>query len=114
MQTMATHIYAAGDCTNQPQFVYVAAAAGTSAAINMTGGEAVLDLTTMPAVVFTEPQVATVGLSEAEVNLKGIENDIRPLSLDNVTRALVTFDTSSEERRVGTECARQCRYRGSR
>src|SRR3546814_15386515 len=59
----------------------------------MTGGEAVLDLTTMPAVVFTEPQVATVGLSEAEVHLKGIETDSRTLSLDNVPRALVNFDT---------------------
>ncbi|EJI2612433.1 hypothetical protein NEL27_004967, partial [Salmonella enterica] len=47
------HIYAAGDCTDQPQFVYVAAAAGTRAAINMTGGDAALNLTAMPAVVFT-------------------------------------------------------------
>ncbi|EIL86804.1 putative mercuric reductase [Rhodanobacter sp. 115] len=93
MQTSATHIYAAGDCTDQPQFVYVAAAAGTRAAINMMGGEAALDLTTMPAVVFTEPQVATVGLSEAEAHLKGIETDSRTLSLDNVPRALVNFDT---------------------
>src|SRR5574340_1047182 len=36
--TSIPHIYAAGDCTNAPQFVYVAAAAGTRAAINMTGG----------------------------------------------------------------------------
>ncbi|EBA7058324.1 pyridine nucleotide-disulfide oxidoreductase, partial [Escherichia coli] len=40
--------------------VYVAAAAGTRAAINMTGGDAALNLTAMPAVVFTDPQVATV------------------------------------------------------
>jgi mercuric reductase len=93
MRTSTPDIYAAGDCTDQPQFVYVAAAAGTRAAINMTGGEAVLDLTTMPAVVFTEPQVATVGLSEAEAHLKGIETDSRTLSLDNVPRALVNFDT---------------------
>ena len=38
MRTSVEHIYAAGDCTDQPQFVYVAAAAGTRAAINMTGG----------------------------------------------------------------------------
>jgi pyruvate/2-oxoglutarate dehydrogenase complex dihydrolipoamide dehydrogenase (E3) component len=61
MRTSAPNIYAAGDCTDQPQFVYVAAAAGTRAAINMTGGDAALDLTAMPAVVFTDPQVATVG-----------------------------------------------------
>ena len=59
MRTSAPHIYAAGDCTDQPQFVYVAAAAGTRAAINMTGGDAALDLPAMPAVVFTDPQVAT-------------------------------------------------------
>ena len=93
LRTSAANIYAAGDCTDQPQFVYVAAAAGTRAAVNMTGGEAVLDLRTMPAVVFTDPQVATVGLSEAEANLKGVETSSRLLTLDNVPRALVNFDT---------------------
>ncbi len=93
LRTSAAHIYAAGDCTDQPQFVYVAAAGGTRAAINMTGGDATLDLSSMPAVVFTEPQIATVGLSEAEAHLKGIETDSRTLSLDNVPRALANFDT---------------------
>ena len=93
LRTSAANIYAAGDCTDQPQFVYVAAAAGTRAAVNMTGGEAALDLRTMPAVVFTDPQVATVGLSEAEANLKGVETSSRLLTLDNVPRALANFDT---------------------
>ncbi|OGA46915.1 MAG: mercury(II) reductase [Betaproteobacteria bacterium RIFCSPLOWO2_12_FULL_62_58] len=92
-RTGVPDIYAVGDCTNQPQFVYVAAAAGTRAAINMTGGDAALDLATMPAVVFTDPQVATVGLTEAEARLKGIETDSRTLTLDNVPRALANFDT---------------------
>lgn len=93
MRTSAQGIFAAGDCTDQPQFVYVAAAAGTRAAINMAGGETTLDLTAMPAVVFTDPQVATVGLSEAEARLRGIETDSRTLALDNVPRALANFDT---------------------
>lgn len=93
MRTSAPYIYAAGDCTDQPQFVYVAAAAGTRAAINMTGGDAALDLTAMPAVVFTDPQVATVGYSEAEAHHDGIETDSRTLTLDNVPRALANFDT---------------------
>nr|WP_296540696.1 mercury(II) reductase [Rhodoferax sp.] len=93
MQTNISHIFAAGDCTDQPQFVYVAAAAGTRAAINMTGGEARLDLTAMPAVVFTDPQVATAGESEATAHLKGIDTDSRLLTLDNVPRALANFDT---------------------
>ena len=93
MRTRAPDIYAAGDCTDQPQFVYVAAAAGTRAAINMTGGDAALDLSAMPTVVFTDPQVATVGLSEAEAHDEGIETISRMLSLENVPRALVNFDT---------------------
>lgn len=93
MRTSNPHIYAAGDCTDQPQFVYVAAAAGTRAAINMTGGDAALDLTTMPAVVLTDPQVATVGYSETEAHQDGIETDSRLLTLDNVPRALANFDT---------------------
>ena len=93
MRTSAPHIFAAGDCTDQPQFVYVAAAAGTRAAINMTSGDATLDLTAMPAVVFTDPQVATVGSSEAEAHHDGIETDSRLLTLDNVPRALANFDT---------------------
>ena len=84
MRTSSPDIYAAGDCTDQPQFVYVAAAAGTRAAINMAGGEAALDLTAMPAVVFTDPQVATVGYSETEAHSVGIETDSRTLTLDNV------------------------------
>ncbi len=93
MRTSAPGIYAAGDCTDQPQFVYVAAAAGTRAALHMTGGEAALDLTVMPTVIFTDPQVATVGLSEAQARLERIETDSRTLTLENVPRALVNFDT---------------------
>ena len=93
MRTSAADIYAAGDCTDQPQFVYVAAAAGTRAAVNMTGGDAKIDLSVMPAVVFTDPQVATVGTTEAEAHQAGIETDSRTLTLDNVPRALVNFDT---------------------
>ena len=94
MRTSVAHIFAAGDCTNQPQYVYVAAAAGTRAARNMMGGNAVLDLTAMPAVVFTDPQVATVGLSEDQARAEGFEVDSRTLALENVPRALANFDTT--------------------
>ena len=93
MRTSAANVYAAGDCTTQPQFVYVAAAAGTRAAINMTGGDAALDLSAMPAVIFTDPQVATVGLSEADASEAGINVDSRTLGLENVPRALANFET---------------------
>jgi mercuric reductase len=93
METSVAGVYAAGDCTNQPQFVYVAAAAGTRAAINMTGGQARLDLSAMPAVVFTDPQVASVGLNEDVARARGLEVEVRRLGLENVPRALANFET---------------------
>ncbi|MFK5948511.1 MAG: FAD-dependent oxidoreductase, partial [Methylococcales bacterium] len=93
MQTSVEHIYAAGDCTSQPQFVYVAAAAGTRAARNMTGDNIAIDLSVMPSVVFTSPQVSTVGLTEAEANKKGLRVESRTLNLENVPRAIANMDT---------------------
>lgn len=92
-RTSVPHIHAAGDCTDQPQYVYVAAAGGSRAARNMLGQALTLDLRSMPAVVFTDPQIATVGLSESQAALQDIDTDSRSLSLDNVPRALVNFDT---------------------
>ena len=93
METSQAAIYAAGDCCTMPQYVYVAAAAGSRAGINMMGGDVRLDLTTMPAVIFTDPQVATVGLTETQANMQGIETDSRVLEMANVPRALANFDT---------------------
>ncbi len=92
LRTSAAHIYAAGDCSTLPQFVYVAAAAGTRAAMNMTDGDAALDLSVLPAVVFTDPQVATVGLTEQAARAQGLTVDVRTLPLENVPRALVNCD----------------------
>ncbi len=93
LRTNVAHIYAAGDCTDLPKFVYVAAAAGTRAAVNMTGGQASLDLSAMPAVVFTDPAVATVGLDERRAQGLGLKTESRTLPLEQVPRALANFDT---------------------
>ena len=59
----------------------------------MHGGDETLDLSTMPSVMFTDPQVATVGLSEAEAHAQQMKTESRTLSLDNVPRALANFET---------------------
>ena len=79
--------------TQSPDPAHIAVCRAARAARNMTGDNVTLDLRSMPAVVFTDPQIATVGLSETEAHLKGIETDSRLLTLDNVPRALVNFDT---------------------
>ena len=93
MQTNVENIYAAGDCSNLPQYVYVAAAAGSRAARNMLGEKIRLDLSTMPAVVFTNPQVASVGLSRLQAATQGLEVESRTLPLENVPRAIANMDT---------------------
>lgn len=93
METNVAGIYTAGDCSTMPQFVYVAAAAGSRAGVNMTSGDARLDLTTMPAVIFTDPQVATVGLTENQAKAQDIETVSRVLQMENVPRALANFET---------------------
>jgi mercuric reductase len=93
LRTSASHIYAAGDCCTLPPFVYVAAAAGTRAAINMMGGNVSLDLRVVPSVVFTDPQVATVGLTAEAARAHGLSVDTRTLALENVPRALANFNT---------------------
>lgn len=93
LRTSASHVFAAGDCTVLPELVYVAAAGGTRAAVNMTGGEARLDLSTLPAVVFTDPQAAWVGLTEQAARDRGITIESRLVPLEEVPRALANFET---------------------
>ena len=93
LRSSVANVYAAGDCSGERQFVYVAAAGGTRAAVNMLGGDASLELSAVPAVVFTDPQVATVGLSEEDAKARGMVVASRTLMLDNVPRALANFET---------------------
>jgi pyruvate/2-oxoglutarate dehydrogenase complex dihydrolipoamide dehydrogenase (E3) component len=66
MRTSASHIYAAGDCTGPHEIVHVAIAQGEIAArnIGLSGGHRSIDYRLLTSVVFTEPQVAVVGLTE--------------------------------------------------
>ena len=93
-RTTNPRVYAAGDCTASPQFVYVAAAQGATAARNaLTDGEERLDYTALPRVTFTHPQVAAVGLTEAQAQEAGLEVEARTLPLEAVPRAAVNLDT---------------------
>ena len=89
MQTSHPRIYAAGDVTNRPKLVYVAAAAGGIAAENaLNGNSRRLDLTVLPDVIFTDPQVATVGVTEAQARASDYDVKVTTLPLAYVPRAL--------------------------
>lgn len=86
-------IFAAGDVTDAPQHIYVAATAGRVAASNALGGSRRIDYTGMPSVVFTKPQLASAGLTEAEAHERGYRCNCRRLDLTDVPRALANRDT---------------------
>ncbi len=93
LQTAHPAIYAAGDCTNLPMLVYVAAASGTVAAENaLLGNHRALDLSVLPRVTFTDPEVAAVGLTEGQAREQGYTPKVSLLPLDLVPRARVAFD----------------------
>jgi mercuric reductase len=94
LRTSRPGVYAAGDVTGRDMFVYVAAYGARLAAENALNGDTRrYDNRTIPAVIFTDPQVASVGLTEAEARRSGHNTRTTTLSLDQVSRALAARDT---------------------
>jgi len=94
MQTTRPGVYAAGDVTGRDQFVYMAAYGAKIAAKNALNSNSLrYDNAAMPAVVFTHPQVASVGLTEAAARARGFQGDTSVLPLDYLPRALAARDT---------------------
>lgn len=94
LRTSVAGVYAAGDVTGRDQFVYMAAYGAKLAAKNaLNSNSLVYDNSAMPEVVFTDPQVASVGLTEALAKASGRHVVTSIISLDNVPRALAARDT---------------------
>ncbi len=103
MRTSNPDVFAAGDVTGGPGYVYVAAAGGRVAAENAmkslaptgTSSDAPseLDLSVVPGVTFTSPQVGSVGLTEAHAKALGHHVQVSVLHLDQVPRAYVSHDS---------------------
>jgi mercuric reductase len=94
LRTTNPRIFAAGDVTGAPQFVYVAAAQGTLVADNAIGAAArTMDYRALPRVTFTTPTIAAVGLTDAQATAAGYDCECRVLPLQYVPRARVNRDT---------------------
>jgi mercuric reductase len=93
LQTSNPRIYAVGDVTTAPEYVYVAAAGGTLAAHNAFADDpTAFDLSVVPGVIFTDPQIATVGLTEAAAQAAGYQVKAATIPMDYVARAQVAHD----------------------
>ncbi len=94
LRTSNPRIYAAGDVTGRDMFVYMAAYGAKIAAENALDGDGRrYDATAMPMVVFTDPQAASVGLTEAEARSQGLDVKTAILPLTELPRALAARDT---------------------
>jgi mercuric reductase len=94
MRTTRPGVYAAGDVTGQDQFVYMAAYGAKLAAKNALNSDSLrYDNAAMPAIVFTDPQVASVGLTEATARSAGCSVLTSVLPLSHLPRALAARDT---------------------
>jgi len=89
-------------------FVYVAAYGGTVAAENaLTGNVSRYDLTALPKVTFTDPAVASVGLTEDQARAQGIEALVSKLPLAHVPRSLAARDTRGFAKLVADAATRK-------
>ena len=94
METNLQNIYAIGDATNTPAFVYTAAFEGKIAVENaFSGAENKADYTSLPWLVFTDPQVAGAGLDEVQAEQQNIPFEVSKIELKDVPRAIAANDT---------------------
>lgn len=94
LRTSNPRVFAAGDVTGAPQYVYVAAAQGNLAAGNALAGEhRRMDYVGLPSVIFTDPALGSAGMTAAEAEKAGHQVASRVLELDSVPRALANRDT---------------------
>ena len=94
METNLQNIYAVGDVTNTPAFVYTAAFEGKIAVENaFSGAENKADYTSLPWLVFTDPQVAGAGLDEVQAEQQNIPFEVSKIELKDVPRAIAANDT---------------------
>jgi len=94
METNLPHIYAVGDVADTPAYVYTAAYEGKIAIENaLAGSDITADYTSLPWVVFTDPQVSGVGLDEVQAEMQHIPFEVSKLPLSDVPRSLAANDT---------------------
>jgi len=74
-QTNIPHIYAAGDCSGPVEIVHIAIAQGELAARHAGKAKAIkpVDLSLLLSVVFTDPQLATIGMLERDLQKRGVQ-----------------------------------------
>jgi pyruvate/2-oxoglutarate dehydrogenase complex dihydrolipoamide dehydrogenase (E3) component len=93
LETTAPGVWAIGECAGSPQFTHVSVDDFRIVRDNMAGGNRRTDERLIPYVVFTDPPLAHVGISEGEARRQGIEVRVGKLPMKNVLRTEATDET---------------------
>ncbi|MHB9940078.1 dihydrolipoyl dehydrogenase [Clostridium sporogenes] len=93
METNIKGIYAIGDCTGKNMLAHVASDQGIIAVENIMGKNKKMDYKTVPACVYTKPELASVGLTEEQAKEKGIDYKVGKFPLIYNGKSLIMNDT---------------------
>ncbi|MGC1411156.1 MAG: FAD-dependent oxidoreductase [Acetobacteraceae bacterium] len=93
LRTTAPDVWAIGECAGSPQFTHVSVDDFRIVRDNMAGGDRKTNDRLIPHVVFTDPPLARVGLSEGEAQRQGIAFRVARLPMRRVLRTNATDET---------------------
>jgi len=93
LETTAPNAWAIGECAGSPQFTHAAVDDFRIVRDNMAGGRRRTDDRLIPYVMFTDPPLARIGLSESEAKNRGIAVRVATLAMRNVLRTEATEET---------------------
>ncbi|SEO61812.1 dihydrolipoamide dehydrogenase [Halogranum amylolyticum] len=102
-RTAVEHIHAVGDVAGEPMLAHKGSKEGIVAAEVIAGEPAALDYQAIPAAVFTDPEIGTVGLTEAEAEEAGFDPVVGKFPFNASGRALTTGHTDGFVRLVADE-----------
>lgn len=93
LQTSVAGIYAVGDVTGAPYLAHRATKQGEVAAEVIAGKKSACDYVAMPSAIFTDPEIATVGMSETELKAKGVAYELGKFPFSVSGRAMAVSET---------------------
>ena len=92
-RTNVPGVYAIGDCSSLPMLAHKASKEGEVVAEVIAGHKAAKDWVGMPGAIFTDPEIAVVGLNEADAKAKGIEVRVGKFPFAALGRAMAVNET---------------------
>jgi pyruvate/2-oxoglutarate dehydrogenase complex dihydrolipoamide dehydrogenase (E3) component len=93
LQTTAEGVWAMGDCAGSPHFTHISENDFRVVSDNIAGGNHITTGRQVPSCMFTDPELARIGLSETEAKQRGIPYRVAKLPMAAVFRAMTISET---------------------